>query len=90
MATAATKRRQEHVRAYLMELIQEGAFAGIKAPAGVLAKATAIFGKDLSDVVGSMAQQFGVMGGNKLHAILGEVAGIALGVAVERFLGRKT
>lgn len=61
-----------------MLLLGEGIFAGAKTPTEIIMRASAAFARDVGEVVGDMAAEFGAAGANKIHTTLAEVGSRAL------------
>lgn len=61
-----------------MLLLSEGTFARTKSPTEVIMRACAAFTRDVGEVVGEMAAEFGAKGANKVQTTLAEVGSRAL------------
>jgi hypothetical protein len=60
--------KREHVRNYIIHLLNDGTFNGVKTPLAVVTKAIATFTKDVGVVVSDMTAQFAEHHGPKMQA----------------------
>jgi hypothetical protein len=78
--------KKAHIRGYLMLLLGEGTFARAKTPTEVVMRASAAFARDVGEVIGEMATEFGAAGANKISTTLAEVGGRVVADLAGRFL----
>lgn len=67
--------RREILKQYLLALIVEGSFAGLKTPSAIAAKAASTFATDLPAVLSEMASVFADNAGHKMTSVLFEKVG---------------
>jgi len=82
----ADQTKRQLVRDYIMCLIGEGTFRDVKTPLETIARASAVFAKDVGGVIGEMSAQFAEMNGNKLHIAAVESVRDFIGGIAERGL----